>query len=741
MDMAASQMNRVIQHLRRAALVQDCGGMTDGQLLADFINSRNEGALEALVRRHGPMVWGVCRRVLFNHHDAEDAFQATFLVLLRKAASISRRELLANWLYGVAHQTALKARATTAKNRSRERQVTQMPEPESKQQELWHELEPLLDQELSRLPQKYRSAVVLCDLQGKTRKEAARQLGCPEGTVAGRLARARALLARRLAARGLAVSSGSLAVMLSQNAASAGMPATVITSTIKTACMCTGAISAQVAALAEGVLKAMFFTKLKTGALLMLLVLSAVPLASGLWAWGQSGEVTDAGTLQAKPNGAVDKRAEADKEAISWGKAVDGLQAGIGFRPGEKPSCRFAQSLNFIIYLRNVSDKKIDLSHIETVFEEFLLTVEDMAGKRQLVVPGPRNLGHVSIVKRSLEARETIRFGSAWLMVVEKGTKGEATGPTLVATRGKYKVSHGGFPLRRGGNDFDEQKWPTGKIEVWINNDQDAGQKPKQAPVPNEAKADRPLTLDAITAKMLRDPGNRFDVELVGRFDGVVSGTDLYFYDSHLDTAAVHAGLVKPGEKAVITVTVVKCPKSGVGSIQNGVKSSPWDEARATDTAFFLQRRNKKDANQKSDELKIPKGDERPSKQKPAPVSLDEAVKNKLNQKATIELEVTSATMAWTTGFGQVEPWIIRLTPKQGLKDGSKFELCLTSKAVTHLRNLSLLSENDRKSADFFRGKLIRMTGNVESWADRDKKEKTIYRMCVHDLDHFEVVR
>src|SRR6266849_2438589 len=106
------------------------------------------------------MVWGVCRRDLRNYHDAEDAFQATFLVLVRKAASIASPELLANWLYGVAHQTALKARATTAKRRARERQVTEMPEPAVTEQDLWHDLQPLLDQELSRLPDKYRVAIV-----------------------------------------------------------------------------------------------------------------------------------------------------------------------------------------------------------------------------------------------------------------------------------------------------------------------------------------------------------------------------------------------------------------------------------------------------------------------------------------------------------------------------------------------------------------------------------------------------
>src|SRR3989442_7956056 len=129
MDMATGHVIGVIQHLRRTMLLRDGAGLTDGQLLQDYISRRDEAALAALVQRHGPMVWGVCRRVLRNEHDAEDAFQAAFLVLVRKGASIARRELLANWLYGVAQQTALKARATAAKRQMRERQVTEMPEP------------------------------------------------------------------------------------------------------------------------------------------------------------------------------------------------------------------------------------------------------------------------------------------------------------------------------------------------------------------------------------------------------------------------------------------------------------------------------------------------------------------------------------------------------------------------------------------------------------------------------------
>src|SRR5262245_36587393 len=276
--MATNQVSGVLQHLRSTVLLRDGAGLTDGQLLGAYISSRDQTALAALVRRHGPMVWGVCRRVLRNYHDAEDAFQATFLVLVRKAASIVPRAMVANWLYGVAHQTALKARTTAAKRKERERQVTQMPEPAAAEQDLWRDLQPLLDDELSRLPDKYRVVIVLCDLEDKPRKEAARQLGVPEGTVAGRLARARALLAKRLARRGVTLSGGALAAgVRSQNGESAGVPTSVMSSTIKAASLfaagqAAGMISVKVAALTDGVLKAMFLTKLKTATAVLLVM-------------------------------------------------------------------------------------------------------------------------------------------------------------------------------------------------------------------------------------------------------------------------------------------------------------------------------------------------------------------------------------------------------------------------------------------------------------------------------------
>src|SRR5437867_2997813 len=151
--MAIGQRSELIPHLRRAMLQRDEEGWTDGQLLECFLEKRDEAAFAVLVRRQAAMVWGVCRRLLPTHHDAEDAFQATFLVLVRKAACIVPRERVANWLYGVAYQTALKARAMAAKRRLREKQVPKMPEPVAAKPELWNDLQPVLDEELSRLPE------------------------------------------------------------------------------------------------------------------------------------------------------------------------------------------------------------------------------------------------------------------------------------------------------------------------------------------------------------------------------------------------------------------------------------------------------------------------------------------------------------------------------------------------------------------------------------------------------------
>src|SRR5262245_40788488 len=282
-SMPTSQLNRVLQHLL-ADVGPDGGGMTDGELWARFLSRRDDNALAALVRRHAPMVWGVCCRLLHNHHDAEDAFQATFLVLVRKAADVPR-QAVANWLYGVARQTAVRLRALATKRGRRETQVVNMPEPTVAEVRN-ADLQSLLDEELGRLPAHYRGVIVLCDLEGMTRKEAARQLGIPEGSVASRLARARVLLAKRLTRRGVVFSAGSVAAVLSAGSASASAPPALVASTIKAASLlaagrAAGVVSGKVAALTEGMVKAMFLSKIK-GVLVVALVAATLAGAAGL---------------------------------------------------------------------------------------------------------------------------------------------------------------------------------------------------------------------------------------------------------------------------------------------------------------------------------------------------------------------------------------------------------------------------------------------------------------------------
>ena len=279
-----SKANGVIRQLRRAALLPDGGNISDAELLQAFINRRDEAAFEALIGRHGPMVLGVVRRILQHTQDAEDAFQATFLVLVRKADSIVPRALVGPWLHGVAARTAMKAKAMKNKRRAKESLVSTSSRSTSAPS--WEELEPVLDRELAALPAKYRLPIFLCDLEGKKHRQAARQLGWPEGTLETRLFAGRRLLAKRLARQGVTLSGGGVAAILTQHSAAAAVPAGLVAATLKAGmlfaagtAMAAGAISTQVVILAQGVMNAMFLNKIKiaAGLCLVLAVLCAAP--------------------------------------------------------------------------------------------------------------------------------------------------------------------------------------------------------------------------------------------------------------------------------------------------------------------------------------------------------------------------------------------------------------------------------------------------------------------------------
>ncbi len=271
--MTPATLSEVLRRLRGLADAQGVRELSDGELLERFTARRDEAAFAALMQRHGPMVWGVCLRVLHDAHRAEDAFQATFLVLVRKAGSVRKRGSVGSWLYGVAYRAAVKARARAAAARAQERRFTEMPRPDPVDELTWLELRAVLDEELSRLPEKYRAPVVLCYLEGQTHDQAARQLGCPRTSLSSRLSRARALLHERLARRGLALSAGLLATLLAREAAEASVPAAVMLSALRAAAG--GAASPQAVTLAQGVLKTMTATKVIV-VLTLVLAVSAV---------------------------------------------------------------------------------------------------------------------------------------------------------------------------------------------------------------------------------------------------------------------------------------------------------------------------------------------------------------------------------------------------------------------------------------------------------------------------------
>ena len=247
-------------------------GLSEWQLLERYLEARDESAFEALVSRHGPMVLGVCRRMLRDSADVDDAFQATFLVLVRRAKQLGPRDAIGPWLYGVASRVALRARAQLARHRQFEPVAPEFPAIARADAWVDPDLGELLDQELSRLPSKYRSPLVLCYLEGRTHEEAARELKWPVGTVKGRLARARDLLRSRLIRRGMGPAAGALASLLASEA-KATLDRPLLERTVRSSLKVAGGqsvsqvVSSSITSLVEGMLATMILNQFKWAAL------------------------------------------------------------------------------------------------------------------------------------------------------------------------------------------------------------------------------------------------------------------------------------------------------------------------------------------------------------------------------------------------------------------------------------------------------------------------------------------
>ncbi len=287
--MARTPFGPLVRLLHRTAGEEQARASSDAELLRQFHVSRSEEAFQALVARHGPMVLSVCRAVLRNEADAEDAFQATFLVLAHQAGSIRKTTSLGCWLHGVAYRTALKARRSFARQRKHEASGAQ-PEVATPEDPSWSEVQRVVHEELNRLAPRYRAPLVLCYLQGETQDEAARLLNLPKGTLKGRLERGRALLRTRLVRRGLGPAALLTAAAWPAAKASAATTAATVLAAVLLSSGKPGipVVSARVADLTRGVLRAMFLTKLKMVTAALVLLGSACALA--VFAAGQAPE-------------------------------------------------------------------------------------------------------------------------------------------------------------------------------------------------------------------------------------------------------------------------------------------------------------------------------------------------------------------------------------------------------------------------------------------------------------------
>src|SRR5260370_13568246 len=218
----AAGLNNVLTHLRKVAAAENAEQLSDRQLVERFVAESDEAAIAALVHRHAAMVLNVCWRVLQNDSDADDACQATFMVLARKASSIRKKDSVASWLHGVAYRAASNLRKEIMRRLTREGQAA-ASRSRPKSEVTWREVQTILDEEIQRLPEELKGPVLLCYLEGKAHNEGAQQLGCSLTTFRGRLERGREVLRKRLTQRGVALSGALLAAVLSEKAASAAV--------------------------------------------------------------------------------------------------------------------------------------------------------------------------------------------------------------------------------------------------------------------------------------------------------------------------------------------------------------------------------------------------------------------------------------------------------------------------------------------------------------------------------------
>jgi RNA polymerase sigma factor (sigma-70 family) len=399
----------LLNSLYRSCARQECEAAPDADLLQRFAQSADQEAFAALVRRHGAMVLGICQRVLPDRHEAEDAFQATFLVLVRKSAGLRQPQQLAAWLHGVARRIAvrLRHRAVRWQALPEDFDAAAPQGPEPLERLAWLELRTILDEEIERLPSRYRLPVILCYLQGQSYAEAARTLGWPAGTVSVRLARSRQLLRARLARRGLGLAAALLASLPGPRLLASLVPPALLTATLKAGsygagrqAALAGVVSQRVLTLSEGALRAMWMTKCKSAVLVLLLTGLAWSGLGGLpWRQAQQAQAQASPGIEAQEPKEAQPGAEPspDKRLVELERHLKALREKLDEKQRQLDSLRQGDALLQIeAALQTLKDANAGEPQRRAAVEEFEQAFVRM--KRALVAPD------LSSLAREMEA-------------------------------------------------------------------------------------------------------------------------------------------------------------------------------------------------------------------------------------------------------------------------------------------------------------------------------------------------
>jgi RNA polymerase sigma factor (sigma-70 family) len=508
---ANQPLNGVLQHLRKVAAVQIDRELSDRELLDRFLAARDESAFTVLIERHGPMVLGVCRRSLPNFHDAEDACQATFLVLARKAASVRKKASLSSWLHGVACRVAANLKRAHVRRKAREKEAATQTPRDPAAEVTWREVQTILDEELQRLPDRYRTPIILCHLECMSRDEAAQQLGLSLTTLHGRLEHARGLLRQSLSKRGLTLPAVMSAAVIGESIAQAALTPTLVVASTKAAVLLAagqtvteGVVANQVLALTQEVIKSMFLTKLKLGTVAVLCAGLIVAMIGGTLSslGAQDGKQTRTPKVEERAKAPEKQKQQEDKKPFTaWGKEIGGLQAGVGFRPGEKRAYHHGERVTLVVRVRNVGKNEADFQYLNQFFAERPPTVTDEQGK-PLPWEGIEVAGkHIPVVVKLAPGKEIELY--EWKVGLLKGPIGIFS-PSPIP-RSVSPIQLGGVSGKVGiqyervfGNsssgtikvDPTLSTLGTGKLELEIKSDP-PGQKQKIADADDEEKAVR----------------------------------------------------------------------------------------------------------------------------------------------------------------------------------------------------------------------------------------------------------